>query len=1083
MNLRSEMTGQAGVVILDGGLESLDILLSGIESTFATVVIDPARDGIDQIAAALDGAEEIERLHIISHGRPGALRLGATELSLESLEQDAGALARIAQALSSDADVVLYGCEAGAGERGAAFVTALAERLDARVAASSTKTGADALGGDWAFDIGAPVSGLALSAEAQAAYPGVLALINGNDGDNFIDRSNSGEFDTIQAGGGNDTILAGPLGAFITVDGNPNNGVNTIGFADTVVLNTGNDTVATFIVDITDGDVIRNFQAFDETTQDGDLFFLRFDGPGVTSIQSQTLEDQGDGTFDLLVTFAVEAGGTTIVRTQRFEDTVGTLVETGGAQGSGTDFRLLGNTLPVAADDTFSGEASETITGENVLDNDFDADADDISVTAVSGGAVGTQFALPSGALLTLNADGTFTYDPNGAFDDLGMGQSDTDTFSYTISDFGGDTDTATVTLTITNGNGDPVARDDDFSIDEDAPLSGNLFADNGNGADTDPDADTLAIVSINGVTANVGQEVALANGGAVTVNSNGDFGFVPGAEFVGTETFTYVVSDGNGGTESATVTITVNEVNDAPIAQADAINGTEDDSVTGNVLSDNGSGADTDPENDALTVTQVNGVDNSIGVDVTLGSGAVVNLSTNGQFTYTPAADFSGDDTFTYTVTDGTSTSTALVTVTVAEVNDAPRAEDDAFSFNRGVQAFNGDVAADNGNGADTDPEGDDITYTAIDTPDNGQLILENGGAFIYAPNAGFAGVDTFTYRATDEDGETDTATVTITVIDTESRYAIGGTPANISQFEGDIGETATITFDVSREGDLSESGTVDFVVTGTGGNAAAADDVLGGFPSNTLTFAPGETSKTIDVVVTGDLVPEANETFVVTLSNPTNANTNGTAIIENNADTAIGTIQNDDVATETGDDDKNKIKGSDDDDVIVAGEGDDKVKGGDGDDVILGGDGDDKLDGGEDDDIILGDDGDDKIKDKDGDDIIFGGDGDDDVRVKDGDNIIDLGAGDDTARAGKGDDIFVFKAGNEDDVIRKFGKNGRDQIDLSAFTDITFANLEDFVDQDGKDLEIEIGNDKIVLLKVDFDDDLNANDFIFAT
>ncbi|MFO1068842.1 MAG: Ig-like domain-containing protein [Geminicoccaceae bacterium] len=108
------------------------------------------------------------------------------------------------------------------------------------------------------------------------------------------------------------------------------------------------------------------------------------------------------------------------------------------------------NAPPDAVNDT-TGVAENATVGGNVLGNDRDPDSDPLSVVAVNGQAarVGTTFTLASGARLTLAADGTYTYDPNGAFDGLGNGDSDTDSFTYTISDGRGGTDTATVTVTI----------------------------------------------------------------------------------------------------------------------------------------------------------------------------------------------------------------------------------------------------------------------------------------------------------------------------------------------------------------------------------------------------------------------------------------------------------------------------------------------------------------------------------------------------------------------------------------------------------------------------------------------------------
>jgi VCBS repeat-containing protein len=131
------------------------------------------------------------------------------------------------------------------------------------------------------------------------------------------------------------------------------------------------------------------------------------------------------------------------------------------------------NSAPVAVDDAVT-TSEDTATSGDVLTNDTDADNDSLTVTEVNGVAadVGSQVTLASGALLTLNADGTFDYDPNGQFESLNDGDTDTDSFTYTVSD-GTDTDTATVTLTIDGVNDGPT------------PTSGNDDLTYTNAADT----------------------------------------------------------------------------------------------------------------------------------------------------------------------------------------------------------------------------------------------------------------------------------------------------------------------------------------------------------------------------------------------------------------------------------------------------------------------------------------------------------------------------------------------------------------------------------------------------------------------
>src|SRR5262245_15946671 len=137
------------------------------------VVIDAGRDGIDQIAAALQGQTDLSAIHVLAHGAEGKLFLGSTTLDAQSVEGYAGPLAAIGASLAANGDILLYGCDTGAGSSGAALVDALARLTGADVAASNDPTGAAALGGDWSLEVS---SGAVESAPlAFEEFSGLLA--------------------------------------------------------------------------------------------------------------------------------------------------------------------------------------------------------------------------------------------------------------------------------------------------------------------------------------------------------------------------------------------------------------------------------------------------------------------------------------------------------------------------------------------------------------------------------------------------------------------------------------------------------------------------------------------------------------------------------------------------------------------------------------------------------------------------------------------------------------------------------------------------------------------------------------------
>ena len=180
-----------------------------------------------------------------------------------------------------------------------------------------------------------------------------------------------------------------------------------------------------------------------------------------------------------------------------------------------------------------------------------------LTVSEVNGvsGDVGSTVTLPSGALLTLNANGSYDYDPNNVFDGLSVGQTATDSFDYTIDDGNGGTDSATVNITILGGNEAPTATNSDYTTDEATTVNGNaLTEDTGSGIDSDPDAaDVLTVTEVNGDATAIGSQITLPSGALLTMNADGTYSYDPNGQFEGlavgestTDSFTYTIDDGN---------------------------------------------------------------------------------------------------------------------------------------------------------------------------------------------------------------------------------------------------------------------------------------------------------------------------------------------------------------------------------------------------------------------------------------------------------------------------------------------------------------------------------------------------------
>ena len=401
------------------------------------------------------------------------------------------------------------------------------------------------------------------------------------------------------------------------------------------------------------------------------------------------------------------------------------------------------NDTPVANQDqeTTNEDTVLNVAASGVLTNDTDVDGDVLTVTEVNGNAaaVGNSIALTSGASLKFNSDGSYSYDPttSPAIQALAVGEMFNDTFTYTIDDGNGGTDIAKVTIEVSGVNDAPVAVDDAGSTNEDTTVTGNVLDGSNDGLDSDLDGDTLSVINNTQPT-----------NGTVTVDANGDFTYTPDANFNGADSFEYTISDGNGGTDTATVNITVDAVNDAPVAIDDAVSTAEDTLVTINAAAN-----DTDVDNN---------LDPTTATVATAPANGIVTNNSDGTFDYSPNPDFNGSDSFTYTISDTNGlTSTATVNITVGAVNDAPVAVDDS------VNTAEDTLVTINAAANDTDVDGNlDPASAAVTTAPANGIVTNNGdGTFDYTPNPDFNGADSFTYTIADSNGLTSTATVNITV------------------------------------------------------------------------------------------------------------------------------------------------------------------------------------------------------------------------------------------------------------------------------------------------------------------------------
>ncbi|MEO5378629.1 MAG: DUF4347 domain-containing protein, partial [Magnetococcus sp. DMHC-6] len=168
------------MIFIDPTVDNYQTLLTGLPQEAQVVILDPNRDGIEQIREALAGQSGVTALHIVSHGDSGSLSLAGSELDRTHLESYSEALQDWGSALTENADILIYGCDVGAGMNGELFLARLAELTGADVAASNDLTGAPEMGGDWNLEVqhGSVETNIFLSKQAQFEFSGVLPSAN-----------------------------------------------------------------------------------------------------------------------------------------------------------------------------------------------------------------------------------------------------------------------------------------------------------------------------------------------------------------------------------------------------------------------------------------------------------------------------------------------------------------------------------------------------------------------------------------------------------------------------------------------------------------------------------------------------------------------------------------------------------------------------------------------------------------------------------------------------------------------------------------------------------------------------------------
>ncbi|RMB56458.1 tandem-95 repeat protein, partial [Dokdonia sinensis] len=391
------------------------------------------------------------------------------------------------------------------------------------------------------------------------------------------------------------------------------------------------------------------------------------------------------------------------------------------------------------------------------LDNDSDGDG---CFDTIEAGFVDAFAKADEDGFLGDAMPGTpgFTVDPNGLVTS-GTGYTEpTDTNGDGVYDFLDDTENSACFTLI----------DDAETTDEDTPINIDVL-DNDNVPGT-----------YNGTPGHVVSEVTDPANGTVTIEADGTVTYTPDPNYTGTDTFDYtvVITNANGTTDTETATVIVTII-PGPDAEDDTATTDEDTPVDISVLDNDDLG--TEP----TTIT-----------DVTDPANGTVTINGDGTVTYTPDADFSGTDTFEYTITDDNgNTSTATVDVTITATPDA---EDDIATTDEDTPV---DISVLDNDDLGTEP----TTITDVTDPANGTVTINGDGTVTYTPDPDFSGTDTFEYTITDDNGNTSTATVDVTITATpdaedDTATTDEDTPVDISVLDNDdLGTEPTTITDVT--------------------------------------------------------------------------------------------------------------------------------------------------------------------------------------------------------------------------------------------------------------------------------------------
>jgi len=535
------------------------------------------------------------------------------------------------------------------------------------------------------------------------------------------------------------------------------------------------------------------------------------------------------------------------------------------------------NNVPTAVDDVATTDSNTSIMIMVTMNDDFGPDGpNNWQVVLTTNPTFGVAYVNTNG---TTNdpTDDKIVYIPNNGF----VG---TDQLIYRIADADGDLSYATVTINVTAANGTPTAVNDQATTNSGQMVMTMVTTNDSFGSDGPNNGQIVIIGNPSNGTASVN------NNGTPSDPTDDKIVYTSDNGFSGTDQVTYRITDSNGDTDTAVLTITVNTPNGTPTAVDDTATTYSGQMVMTMVAMNDSFGSD-GPNNGQIVITG-----NPSNGTAYVSNNGTPNDPTDDKIVYTSNNGFVGTDQVTYRITDSNGDQDfATLTITVNMPNGNPDAVNDQANTISGqpvmVMVLNNDDFGTDG------PNNGSITIT--NNGNNGTATVNNNGTpndptddkITYTPNAGFSGTDQVTYQITDSDGDTDTATVTITVTQPN------GNPNAITD-NATVDENGSVTIDVTDNDDFGTDGPANGMISiisspsnGTAtvngnGTATTADDTVTYTPdpgftgqdsfTYQITDGNGDTSTATVNITVNAVGPNICNTSTVTNASSGGCNTN---------------------------------------------------------------------------------------------------------------------------------------------------------------------------------------------------------------